>query len=380
MSQAKPHVAFYLRMLSGGGAERVIVNLAQGFVQKGVKVDLVLNIVKGPYLEQLSSEVRIIDLKTPRLLKGLPRLARYLKKERPQALFSALHYNNEIAILAKYLARVSTRVVVSERNTLSVRAKNITGSERWSPLFARLSYSWADGIVAVSQGVAQDLANLTGIPQSQIQVIYNPVKTLEVQNKAKEPLEHAWFANGEPPVILGVGRLHKQKDFPTLIQAFKQVREVQTCRLIILGVGPEKQKLITLVEELGLKNDVAILGFAKNPYAYMAQSTVFVLSSAWEGFSNVILEAMAVGTPVISTNCQSGSAEALDNGKYGLLVSVGDSQAMAEAILQVLSGQTKSVDLAWLDQFSLENITQQYLDILGIKVKMAVLENGLINE
>ena len=362
----QPDVAFYLRMLAGGGAERVIVNLMRDFVQRGVNVDLVLNIVEGPYLEQVPDSVRIVPLGTPRLLSGLPKLAGYLRRERPTALFAALHYNAEIALWAKRLAGAATRVVVSERNTLSIHAQHQTDNERWSPMLARLFYPWADGIVAISQGVARDLSQVTGMPRSRIQVIYNPVETLAVQQRAREPLEHPWFARGESPVILGVGRLNAQKDFPTLIRAFAQVRAVRPCRLMILGQGPERQTLEALIVELGLQDDVAIPGFVSNPYAYMGRAAVFALSSAWEGFGNVIVEAMAVGTPVISTNCQSGPAEILDKGKYGALVPVGDSDAMAQAILQVLSGQVNRVDSAWLEQFSLATISQQYLNILGV--------------
>ncbi|MEQ8752502.1 MAG: glycosyltransferase [Coleofasciculus sp. G1-WW12-02] len=369
MLETQPRIAVYLRMLSGGGAERVMVNLTSGFVERGVKVDLVLNIVEGPYLAQVPSEVRIVDLKDPRLLSGLPKLARYLRQEQPVALLSALHYNNEIAIWAKRLAGVSTRVVVSERNTLSIHARHQKDSERWSPILARLFYPWADGIVAVSHGVANDLSKVTGLSQSRIRVIYNPVNTSEVLKKAKEPVEHPWFAKGEPPVILGLGRLNKQKNFSTLIRAFSQVQQVQPCRLVIVGRGPERQKLNNLVRELGLEEDVTMVGFSDNPYAYMAQAKVFVLSSAWEGLPNVLIEAMVVGTPVISTNCPSGPVEILDNGKYGLLVPLGDIETMTKALLGVLSGDSKSVVPAWLEQFTLESATEQYLDVLGIAIQ-----------
>ena len=167
-------------------------------------------------------------------------------------------------------------------------------------------------------------------------------------------------------MVLGVGRLEQQKDFPTLIHAFAKVRQMQTAKLVILGSGREEKKLLSLVDELKLNEDVAMLGFVDNPYAYMAKSAVFVLSSAWEGFGNVIVEAMAVGTPVVSTNCPNGPEEILDNGKYGELVSVGDSQAMAEAILRVLLGEIKSVDSDWLEQFKLETVAQKYLDVLQV--------------
>ncbi len=160
----------------------------------------------------------------------------------------------------------------------------------------------------------------------------------------------------------------EQKDFPTLIRAFAIVRQTQPARLVILGSGKEREKLNAIVSELGIKNDVAFLGFAQNPYAYMSKASVFVLSSIEEGLPTVLIEAMAVGTPVVSTNCESGPDEILDNGKYGELVPVGDPDAIAQAILKILSGNAKSVAPAWLEQYTLETVTQQYLNIFGIQL------------
>lgn len=366
MSENKPDIAVYLYRLLGGGAERVMVNLLQGFVQRGLKTDLVLNKQEGSYLTQVPSQVRIIDLSAPKPWRnGLPSLVRYLQKERPAALLTGLHYNNEIAILAKRLAFASTRVVVSEHNTLSLRVKR-EKNEQKSALTARLFYPFADAVVAVSQGVAKDLSLVTGMPLNRIQTVYNPVILPDLIAKAKQPVDHPWFAPGEPPVILGVGRLEEQKDFPTLIEAFAIVKQERPARLVILGKGKQQQKLNALVKELGIENDVAFLGFAQNPYSYMAKASVFVLSSIEEGLPTVLIEAMAVGTPVVATNCESGSDEILDNGKYGELVPVGDRDAIASSILRVLSGNTKSVPPAPLQQYRLETVTQQYLDILGI--------------
>lgn len=362
-------VAFYLRLLYGGGAERTMINLANNLAKKGLKVDFVLNKEDGPYLNQVIPEVRIVDLKAPTMLAALPKLARYLRQERPAALLSALHFNSEIAIWAKYLSGVPTKVVVSEQNNLSSHAQHGTGKrDRFAPLFAKYCYPWADGVVAVSQGVSQDLASVTGLPSQRIHIIHNPVIKPELLEQAQEPVEHPWFNPTEPPVILGVGRLVEQKDFPTLIRAFEIVKQAQPARLVILGSGKDRESLNKLVRELGLEKDVAFLGFTQNPYAYMAKAAVFVLSSIEEGLPTVIIEAMAVGTPVVSTDCKSGPNEILDNGKYGELVPVRDPDAIAQAILKILSGNVKSVDPAWLEQYTLETITQQYLDIFGISL------------
>lgn len=367
MPKNPSHIAIFLRSLAGGGAEKVMVNLSRSFVEKGLKVDLVLTRTKSTYDSEVHPDVRVVDLQAPSLPTSIPKLTNYLKKEQPFALLSALHYPCEIALWAKRLAGVSTRIIVSEHNTLSVEAKRLPQlTARLTPIAAKLFYPWADGIIAVSQGVATDLANVTKIPQERIKVIYNPVVTPDIAEKAKEPVEHPWFASGQPPVILAVGRLIAQKDYPTLIRAFAKVLTEREAKLVILGRGQEREQLNKLVRELGIKNHVAWISFVANPYSYMRRAAVLALSSAWEGFGNVLVEAMASGTPVVSTNCPSGPAEILDNGKYGELVPVGDSEAMAKAILQVLAGNYKTVDSAWLQQFTLEYATQKYLEVLGV--------------
>lgn len=379
----QPHtkVAFFLYSLDGGGAERVIVNLACNFVRRGIKVDMVLVQAKGPYLSQLLPEVRIVTLKAEKTQYSLRDLVGYLRRERPDVLISSMHYANEVALWAKALAKVPTRVIVCEQNTLSQYAQNTSrGVERWTPLWARLFYPWADNIIAASQGVAQDLSKVTGLPLSRIKVIYNPVVTPELKQLARVSVNHPWFADGEPPVILGVGRLVGQKDFLTLIRAFEQVRRSQPSRLMILGSNAgSRPALEALVQELGLEEEVAMPGFVDNPYCYMAKANVFVLSSRWEGFGNVVVEALAVGTPVVSTDCESGPAEILAQGKYGELVPIGDSSAMATAILKVFSGQVPRVDPSWLEQFSLEPIADQYLSIMGI-TENSVTYNKSIEE
>ncbi len=371
MINSQFHVAFHLYGLHGGGAERVIVNLANSFVERGIKVDIILNYLAGSYLSQVSSKVRLINLKSARGRDGfgILQLTNYLRKEQPDVLLATTHYSNERAILAKWLSGSSTKVFVREANHLLMRAKyEPQKTIRMTPLTTRLSYPWADGIIAVCNGVADNLAEITGLSSERIQVIYNPTITPQLLLKAQETIEHPWFKSGEPPVILGVGRHTKQKDFPTLIRAFAKIREVRPARLMILGQAwnnPDSQ-VMSLIKDLNLETEVALPGFQKNPYPYMAQASVFVLSSRWEGLSNALLEAMALGTPVVATDCPGGSAEILGNGEYGELVPVGDCEAMAQAILKILSGDVKSVPSDWLKQFTLETAMAKYLDILGI--------------
>jgi glycosyltransferase involved in cell wall biosynthesis len=362
-----PRVAFFLGSFGGGGIERITAHLAHNFVKLGVQIDLILNRADPTHLWQMPIETRIIDLKAANLYLSLPGLVHYLRQDRPIALLAADHYLNEIALLAKRLARVPLRLVVAEHNQLSQTARNATKLKgRLTPLFARYLYPWADGIVAVSDGVAKDLAATALLPMDRIETIYNPVINDRMLANAKEPVEHDWFNASEIPVILGVGKLEQQKDFPNLIRAFAKVRQTRPARLVILGWGPDKSELEILIQTLGLDADVALLGYVENPYAYMTKSSVFVLSSAWEGLPTVLIEAMALGIPVVSTDCESGPAEILAGGKYGYLIPVGDSEALAEGILQVLDGQLKSIDPDWLDQFGVEMATQKYLKILGI--------------
>lgn len=367
MTETNRRVAFFIGCFGGGGIERIMAHLAHSFVKLGVQVDLVLDKGGSPHLWRMPPETRIIDLKAPRLSMSLPGLVRYLRQERPDAMLSTDHYMNEIAILARAIARVATRTIVAEHNQLSKTVRNASQLKgRLTPLFTRLLYPYADGIVAVSQGVAKDLAHTAALPLDRIETIYNPVIHPEMLALAREPVEHPWFAPGEPPVILGVGKLEAQKDFPTLIRALATVRRSRPARLMILGWGPDRPALEALVQELGLEDAVDLLGYMQNPYAYMARSAVFALSSAWEGLPTVLIEAMALGTPVVSTDCESGPSEILAGGQYGYLTPVGSSEALAQAILDVFSGDPKYVDPAWLEQFGLETATQKYLDILGI--------------
>ncbi|MBD1847512.1 glycosyltransferase [Cyanobacteria bacterium FACHB-63] len=366
-SHTAPDVAMFMRELHGGGAEKVLLNLARGFIDRGLSVDLVLAKATGHYLSQVPPEIRIVDLKAKWVPLSLPKLVRYLREVQPERLLAALHYPCEIALWAKRLAGVSTRIVVTEHNHLSIESKRIPQlSVRLTPLAARLFYPWADEIVAVSHGVAEDLSRITRLERDRIQVIYNPIITPELFTLAEEPVEHPWFRSGEPPLILAVGRLHPQKDFPTLIRAFAQVRRVRSARLVILGDGPERERLGELIESLDLTDDVALLGFAQNPYAYMAKAAVLVLSSAWEGLSNVLVEAMALGTPIVSTDCKSGPAEVLAQGSYGELTPVGDSDAIASAILKTLASPKRNIDPEWLNQFTLATCMQQYAEILSL--------------
>lgn len=361
-------LAIFLHTLYGGGAERAMFNLACGFSRLGVNVDIVLLRMEGHYLSQVPPEVRVVDLGGRRLLFSLNAISRYLRQEQPQVLLSTLDDTNIAALWMRRLSGVNTRVVVNVQNTISQDAQNATQLKtKVMPQLVRWFFPWADAIVTVSQGVAEDLVQI-GLPAQSIQVIHNPVVTPELLQKAQAPLEHPWFAPGQPPVILSVGRLEKQKDYATLIRAFAQVRQQQTVRLMILGEGSLRSHLEALVQELQLTEDVLMPGFVANPYAYMSRAAMFVLSSLFEGLPTVLIEAIAVGTPVVATNCKSGPEEILANGQYGKLVTVGNHQQLAAAIKETLVTSADSETLRYrAADFSLEKALNQYQQVLHIE-------------
>lgn len=373
MKVAMKKITFFLTDLGGGGAERVMLNLANGLVEQGFAVDLVLVNVVGAYLSRVHSDIKIVTFNTTRLARCIPELVGYLKKAQPDVFMTALEDTNLVGILAcrlaKILAGVRTQVVVSVHNNLSQEAQNLNSlKRRWVPKLIRWVYPFADLVIAVSNGVADDLAAL-GIRQSQIRVIYNPIVTPDFYAQAEESPEHDWFTGDSPiSVILGVGRLEKQKDFATLIRAYSIVKQQLPARLMILGEGSEQEKLMGLCRQLQLGSaEVTFPGFVDNPLAYMSGASVCVLSSAWEGFGNVLVESMGVGTPVVSTDCPSGPAEILADGVYGPLVPVSDVQQMAAAIVETLKRpvashklQTRAAD------FSLQTVLKAYREALAI--------------
>jgi glycosyltransferase involved in cell wall biosynthesis len=314
---SRGRIAFFLPSVRGGGAQRVIVNLIQGIVRRGESVDLALAIADGVFLDHIPPEVRVVDLGGRRLIGGFLPLVRYLRRERPRVLISSMSHANLLALWAARLAGRATPVMVTVHNTMSESTGSDWGLEQ---RLLRTFYPWANWIVAVSRGAADDLARTTGVARDRVEVIYNPVITPAIMAQAARTPEHPWFAPGEPPVILGVGRLTRQKDFFTLIRAFAALRRRRAARLVILGEGEDRPGLEALVAELGVDADVALPGFRDDAPAYMAHSALFVLSSAWEGLPTVLIEAMAAGAAVVSTDCPSGPREILQEGRLGALV------------------------------------------------------------
>lgn len=362
----KQHLAIYLPSLGGGGAERVMATLANAFAERGFAVDLVLAAAEGPYLKELSAKVRVVDLKSGRVTRSLPGLVAYLRRERPQVMLTALNHANVIAVLARFISRVPTRLVVSERNTLTEEAtRNQSIATRVVHVLMRWLYPHADGVVAVSEGAAEALSCFANIPRQRIATVYNPYDLSKIQQRASEALDHPWFAPGEPPVILGIGRLTAQKDFPSLIRAFAQLRIHQPARLMILGEGELHAELQALADSLGLgTQEFRLQGFVDNPFAYMARARLFVLSSRWEGLPNVLIQALACGAPVVSTDCPSGPDEILENGKWGRLIPVGDVDALSKAMMETLIDTEPPDVRSRATHFSVERSVDEYLRLL----------------
>lgn len=390
-------IAIFMRSMQGsGGAERAMLNLAQGLVDQGQRVDMVMARRTGHFLDEIPPAVRVVDLKVrsarqsllclPRLgpnawfwarmvfapkphfvLGALRPLTRYLRLERPDVLISAMDYPNAVAVTASALAGNGVPVIATAHNTLSVEVASSNRPRIRAQLgVARRFYPRADAVVAVSHGVADDLTQILGRGRETIQTIYNPVVSSELMTKAAQPLDHPWFSGTGPEVVLAVGGLKPAKDFATLLKAFAIARKERPLRLLILGEGKLRCSLEELAGELGLSDDLLMPGFVDNPYQYMARASLMVVSSIYEGMSMVIAEALACGCPVVSTDCPSGPAEILDHGRYGALVPVRDENSLAQAMLRCFeSGCDKESLRARSRDFSIERAAWQYRELTG---------------
>lgn len=362
-----PMIAIFIPSLRGGGAERAMVGLANGFARYGYQVDLVLADANGVFKQEISEAVRIVNLDSKRMAASIFRLARYLRLSRPDVLLSAMTHVNLTAIWARYLARVSTRLVISERSTFSQALKGLRGRRvmTWlMPQLVRFFYPSADAVVSVSKGVQEDLLRHVILPSTVTHVAYNPVVDDGLLQRAAEPIEHPWFAAGTPPVVLAVGRFTDAKNFPLLLRAFAHVRSKRSCRLMILGEGSLRHTLETQVSDLALGTDVLLPGFVDNPLPYMRQASVFVLSSSWEGLPGVLIQAMACGCRVVSTDCPSGPREILEGGIWGDLVPLQDEVALAEAIERSMDNDSPPDVRVRASFFNEPRSVETYLNIL----------------
>lgn len=371
-----PRITLLLDTLGNNGASIMLWRLAVGMTQRGASVDLLSRHFADSYRKILPGTAatgpRLIRLRSTHALWSVPSLASYLRRERPAAVLVSDKLRSNLALLrARRLAGVSTCLGLRASIHLSHELQLCSAVKRRRRLQRmRLVYPGFDPLIAVSQGVADDLASIAGIERERIRVLPNPVITREFLQQAEEPLSDPWFEPGAPPVILGVGRLEHQKDFPTLLRAFARLRRKRPCRLLILGEGSRRGELEALVEELGVGADCRLPGHAPNPYPFMAQASVFVVSSAWEGIVNVLTEALALGTPAVATDCPSGPREILRDGELGPLVALGDDAALANAIQATLDQPPDAALLrAGVAGYTLDASVDAYMHALGVTIR-----------
>jgi glycosyltransferase involved in cell wall biosynthesis len=365
--QTRKHVGLFFSNLHGGGIQRVMLNLAEGLLQQGCRVDLIMVRAEGPLLTGIPAGCHLFNLNADHASQSLFALVRYLKSEKPAVMLSNQTHLNVTAVLARILSGRRVRLVLSEHNTIDYSARYPDNwKDRFNPILARIFYPHADEIILVSKEAARHFLKATHLSKKLVKVIYNPSVSEKLIELSKTPPEKPWINSPNTPVILAAGRLTRQKDFGTLLRAFSLLRNrVPLARLLIFGEGEGLAELEKLSRELELKDAVQFPGFVINPFAYIANSSVFVLSSRWEGFANVIAEALMCGTPIVSTDCPSGPAEILEGGKYGRLVPVENPEALAEAIFQELKDpHDKDLLKQRAKEFSIETILPEYLESL----------------
>lgn len=381
---ARKRVAFFLIGLYGGGGEKVVLDLAKGFVEDGFEVDLLLFTRKGSLESKIDSRINVIDLNASRIFFSIFPIIQYLKKEKPLFILGTSEHANLILILAKMISRTKTRIFVRVGMTFSDLFKNYKNKkDKLIPFLIKLLYPKADKIIANSKNVAMDLERVSKIPKEKIKVIYNPKFLEEIVKKSKVHKVESRKFMMEKFTILAIGRLGEQKDFKTLISAFALVKQKIDAQLIILGEGGERKNLERQAQELNLK-DVYLEGFVENPYFYMNNSDIFISTSLWEGFSNVLIEAGILSLPIIATDCGSGSRELLapdsnldnqlEKGKIeytenGVLVAKEDIENISQAILELYKNKdlrdkySKNIKEKSKD-FEIKNILEEYKKLI----------------
>ncbi len=356
-------LAIYLPDLSGGGAERLQLDLTPFFIAAGLEVTFLLGTALGELLSQTPHGARVVSLNAPRQLTALLPVVRYLRRARPSILLVHTEHAAIISLWARAIARANTRIIICQHQAFSMQVQRPIWQFRILRILFRLFISWADRIVAVSAGVADDLAASCGIARGRINVIYNGVVNGEFAQKRSAPLDHPWFRSGVP-VIVAAGRMVPQKDFATLIDAFAAVARERDVRLVLLGEGPLRLPLKERSRSLGISERVDMPGFRANILPYLQAAAVVVQSSKNEGFGMVLAEALACGTPVVSTDCPYGPVEILDHGRYGKLTPVGDAGALAQAIIAALETPPSRQLLENRGQsFTTAASAERYLDI-----------------
>jgi len=380
-------IAFLISSFRAGGGERVMITLANTFAARGYNVDLLVLKPVGQYAEHVDERVNVRSLDRRRMALSLFPLMRYMKEEKPETLLALDEFTHLLALAARYLTKSDTRIVLRIGNMLSELFTRYEGlKSKLLPTLIRAFYKYADGVIAVSKGVRDDIIELTHILPERVSVIYQPKPRSEILEKAQEPVDHPWFKDKTVPLALFVGRLREQKNLPVLIRSFAAVRANMPARLALVGNGREEARVRALIAELNMEDSIELIGYADNPYKYMSKADVFVFPTLWEGMPNALLEAMVVGLPVIASDCSgAGPREIIapdtdhqirmKNGveyaTYGVLTAVNDEEALTEAIQTLLSDPTKRAAYAAKsrersEDFDADGIIDEYALALGI--------------
>lgn len=356
-------VVFYQGALDHSGAVKSTLKIASG-VSKVLMGEVLL--VTGMVADQhdFDTNIPVINF-NKRVRFQLFDLISYIRKERPDVIISSIPSSSLMAYLGVLFSRSKSRLIVVERTSPTIEVQlHKSWINRFYTVLRKFVYRRVDAVVAVSNGVKGELIELVGLEEHLIDVIYNPAITGEKLSSGRSEVSHKWIAQ-DIPLIVGLGRLVAQKDFATLIRAFGKIQSKIDSRLIIIGEGEERETLEKLIQELHLADKVELAGFKPNPYPYLRKADLFVLSSAWEGLPNALLEAMAFGTSVVSTNCKSGPDEILENGTIAPLVPVGDVDAMAVSMISVLNNpQDSKILMDRANMFNEEQSILQYKELI----------------
>ncbi|QID16665.1 glycosyltransferase [Nitrogeniibacter mangrovi] len=354
-------VAIFIPSYGDGGVERMLVNLAGGLVARGVRIDFLTHSAQAPYLDRLDARVRLVE--TPRGGWSLARwLWRYLRVQAPDIVLCGKDRAGLLVARVRRLAGARCRLVMRPGTTYSQRFAELGAWSRWrARARVRRTYRAADAVVGNARAVVDDVARVAGLPAARVHLIRNPVITSDLQALAAAAPAYPGFGPEAPPVVLAVGRLAQVKGFDVLIRAFARVRAHRPLKLLILGEGRLREALLKLADSLGVGDDVSLPGFDPNPYPCLAHAALFVLSSRREGSPNALTEALALGTPVVSTDCPSGPAEVLDQGRVAPLVAVDDEVALADAMARVLDAPgDPQVRREAVDAYRVEHCAERY--------------------
>jgi glycosyltransferase involved in cell wall biosynthesis len=369
-SAPPPDIALALPTLYSGGAERVHLNLAEDFVARGLRVDLVVGKYYGSLKDKVPAGVRLVSLDAGRVLFSLPQYLRYLAIARPPIVLSSVENISIVACLGRLLSRHKHRLVVRLDNALKDPGSLLLQPARAGWVTAIAGTFWmADALIAVSAGLQRQLRLLPGIRRKRVECIHNPVVDANFAAKLAGPVDVPSTVRTDLPWVVAAGRLHGHKDYPTLLRAFAAIRREIPAQLLILGEGGERAALESLAQSLGIAQDAHFLGYVENPLPIMARAQVFALTSTQEGFGNVLVEALAAGTHVVATDCPHGPRDILRH-EFGTLTRIGDVDGIAAALSKQMRAPKRPISQALmthLESFQVRPIGNRYLDVLGIR-------------